>query len=62
MSEYEAKRHLTNMALLNELRDTLAELVANKPNDRSEADRCWAIAITDMQKLIAFFKVYVVGE
>lgn len=44
-----------------EVERLFALLKSNKPNDRSEADRCWAIAVTDMQKLVAFFKVYVVG-
>lgn len=33
-----------------------------KPNDRSEVDRYWAISITDMEKLVAVFEKYVVGN
>jgi hypothetical protein len=32
---------------------------AQKPNDRSERDRYTAIAITDLEKLIAFYVVCV---
>ena len=37
----------------------LARLKAYKPNDRSEKGRYCAILITDLEKLWAFFKVYV---
>lgn len=30
-------------------------LSQNKPNDRSEKDRLWAIARTDAEKLLAFW-------
>lgn len=35
---------------------TLAILRENKPNDRSDRDRIYAIVITDMEKTIAYFK------
>jgi hypothetical protein len=41
------------------LREALAAMKAAKPNDRSEADRYAAIAITDLEKLIAFYVVCV---
>lgn len=47
---------------LERLEQTYQMMKANKPNDRSEQDRYWAIAITDMEKLIAFFKVYVAKD
>lgn len=31
-------------------------LETNKPNDRSEKDRLWAIVRTDAQKLLAFWR------
>lgn len=31
-------------------------LERNKPNDRTEKDRLWAIARTDAQKLLAFWR------
>ena len=37
------------------LEQALTLMHAVKPQDRSVEDRYWAIAITDMQKLLAFF-------
>lgn len=42
------------------LRYALDELRKYKPNDRSEADRAYAIAITDLQKIVAFFEMAVI--
>jgi hypothetical protein len=42
------------------LRYALSELRNAKPNDRSEKDRLYAIAITDLQKLTAFFEMAVI--
>ena len=41
------------------LKEALREMKASKPNDRSERDRYTAIAITDLEKLIAFYIVCV---
>jgi adenylate cyclase class IV len=41
------------------LQAALEALRAQKPNDRSEADRYYAVAITDLEKLIAVFRVYI---
>jgi hypothetical protein len=30
-----------------------------KPNDRSEADRRYAVAITEMEKVIAYFDTWI---
>lgn len=49
-------------AMLFELERDLARMRNDKPTDRSERARCWAIAITEMEKLVAFFKVYVVKD
>lgn len=53
----ESKETAQNMLVA--LEATYNLMRASKPNDRSEQDRCWAIAVTDMQKLVAFFKVWV---
>jgi hypothetical protein len=45
--------------VFNELVDTLATLRVNKPEQRSESARSWAVAITEMEKVVAYFKVYV---
>lgn len=44
---------------LNALQNALDTLRANKPQDRSEEARHWAIAITEMEKTIAYFAAYV---
>lgn len=44
------------------LRYALDELRKGKPNDRSEVDRAYAIAITDLQKVVAFFEMAVIQE
>jgi hypothetical protein len=41
------------------LNSALEALKAQKPNDRSEADRYYAICITDLEKLIAVFRAYI---
>jgi hypothetical protein len=46
-------------AALKALDQALFELRRNKPNDRSDADRYWAIVITDVEKAMAVFKTYV---
>lgn len=43
------------MAALDEL---LRALMRNKPNDRSEKDRVYAVALTDVQKVYAWFSGY----
>ncbi len=35
--------------------DLLLALIANKPNDRSELDKVYAVAITDVQKICAWW-------
>ena len=55
------QRAMAPKATFQALEQAYEAMKANKPNDRSELDRCWAIAVTDMQKLVAFFKVYVAG-
>lgn len=50
----EEKREL----VLESMRLTLIDMKKAKPNDRSERDRYAAIAITDLEKLIAFYSYY----
>ena len=38
-----------------ELYEVLRFMTEYKPNDRSEQDRHWAIAITDLEKVIAWW-------
>lgn len=46
--------------ILQEMLDVLTAMKTNKPNDRSDADRRWAIAITDYEKTMAVFHWFVV--
>lgn len=46
--------------VLEALQLGLEALRQGKPNDRSEADRLYAVAITEQQKVIGFFKTWVV--
>lgn len=39
--------------------EALEELREAKPNDRSDKDRRYAILITELEKLIAYYYVYV---
>lgn len=39
----------------------LEDLKRNKPNDRSEEDRRYAVTITEMEKAIAYFYYHVYG-
>lgn len=43
------------------LKVALESAKANKPNDKSEKDRAYAILITDLEKAIAFHGVYIAG-
>lgn len=49
--------------VIKETYDTLSAalktLRAHKPNDRSAADRAWAVSITMMEQALAYFYVWV---
>lgn len=47
-------------AVFGVLLGALARMQEGKPNDRSEADRRWAVSITEMEKALAYFKTWVV--
>jgi len=42
------------------LQEALEALQAAKPEERSEASRHYAVAITELEKVIAYFTTYVV--
>lgn len=44
------------------LEGALDALKDNKPDDRSEIARCYAIVITDTEKVIAYFKTYIAAH
>ncbi len=48
--------------VLISLESTLRMLERNRPNDRSEIDRRYAILITDFEKVMAYFKTYIIDE
>jgi hypothetical protein len=47
--------------IYDRIRELLILMRDHKPGDLSEADRLWAIAITEVEKLLAFW-MYVSGE
>ena len=48
-------------AVIRRMDDLLRTLKVNKPNDRSELDKVYAIAITDAQKLYAWWQFAFLG-
>jgi dTDP-D-glucose 4,6-dehydratase len=48
--------------LLVALLDLWQKMIESKPNDRSEKDRRYAVAITKLQDTIAWFKAMVIDE
>ncbi len=46
---------------LDNLQKNLAFLRFAKPNERSEKARHYAVAITEMEKVVAYFQTWVVG-
>lgn len=54
------KQEQTNKDVLKSMHATLRVLRYAKPTDRNELARRYAVAITEYEKLLAYFKVYVV--
>ena len=50
----------SEQGMLRNLMESLALLRVHKPEQRSETARAWAVSITEMEKVVAYFKVYVV--
>lgn len=48
--------------ILSKFDDLLIAMRALKPNDRSDTDRYWAIAITETEKALGVFKTWVHEE
>lgn len=44
------------------LRNALEKLKAEKPNDRSDLDRRYAICITEMEKVIGYYVTWIVMQ
>lgn len=49
---------LSFVELCMHLNNVLSALRAAKPNDRSELDRRYAVTITELEKVVAYFSVY----
>lgn len=47
---------------MNSIVIALYALKDGKPNDRSEKDRFYAVAITEAEKLLAYFRQYIFQE
>ncbi len=56
------KKQLDRQGMLRLMERCFAELKGDRPNDRSEVDRRYAVAITDFEKVMAYFKTYIVDE
>lgn len=53
---------VSDEAVENVLLTALKSLRATKPTDRSEKARRYAVTITEMEKVCAYFKVYVIDN
>ena len=49
-----------DMQAMGDLMRALNRLRATKPNDRSEKDRRYAVTITEMEKVAAYFRFFVI--
>lgn len=49
-------------SVLGDLKNVIHRMRSAKPDERSELARRYAVSITDLEKVIAYFEVYVVGE
>ncbi len=56
------KKQLDRQGLFRFMERCLAEIKADRPNDRSEIDRRYAVTITDFEKVMAYFKTYIIDE
>ncbi len=54
--------NVTNNEVAAKLKDALETLRKNKPKDRSEMDRVYAVCITEMEKLLAYFEYNANGD
>jgi hypothetical protein len=59
MSHEENPRAYQEDKSFGALTDALQTLRYYKPNDRSEKDRYWTIAITELEKVIALFSYFI---
>lgn len=53
---------MSNNEVAAKLKDALEALRKSKPKDRSEVDRVYAVCITEMEKLLAYFEYNTTGD
>ena len=53
---------LTKEDVLSSLKTTLSTLRAVKPEDRSGIDRRYAVTITELEKVFAYFYTYIYSQ
>ena len=59
-SDKEAVQIMKDMACNDLIIETFKALRTAKPEDRSEKARYYAVAITEMEKVMAYFHTYIV--
>lgn len=55
-------QHSVNQDCFNTLQYAIEKMRDAKPSDRSELDRRFAVAITEAEKLQAYFWTYIMNE
>lgn len=53
---------MSNNEVAAKLKEALDALRKSKPKDRSEVDRVYAVCITEMEKLVAYFEYNALGD
>jgi hypothetical protein len=62
MEEQNSPNTLTTTDVLSSLKGALSTLRAVKPEDRSGIDRRYAIVITELEKVFAYFYTYIYSQ
>ena len=62
MEEQNSPNTLTPRDVLSSLKGALSTLRAVKPEDRSGIDRRYAIVITELEKVFAYFYTYIYSQ
>lgn len=60
--EAEASKAESRNDVLKTIQHSLYAVKINRPNDRSELDRRYAVVITDLEKAVGYFKAFIVDE
>lgn len=59
MEEQNSPNTLTSTDVLSSLKSALSTLRAVKPEDRSGLDRRYAVTITELEKVFAYYYTYI---